>query len=83
MTVNFLFFIFFFFIIDALGVLDGKLIFQLTKSEIQQICDDDWNRIWSHLIIQRDLFQKQHVGTLEKRLREVRLRQEQAAFADL
>ena len=50
--------------IDALAALDGNLLFQLTKTDLQQICDNDWHRIYGHINIQKNLFEKSHTSAL-------------------
>jgi len=63
--------------IDALAALDGNLLFQLTKTDLQQICDNDWHRIYGHINIQKNLFEKSHTSALEEKLRARRLKNEQ------
>lgn len=62
--------------INALSVLTGSLLFQLTKQDLQQICDNDWRRIYSHLNIQKNLFEKSHSSQLEEKLKQIRIKNE-------
>ena len=58
--------------IDALGVLNGKLLFNLNDDELKEICDDDYQRIKSHLNIQRSLYEQEQQNTLQKRFQKIR-----------